>query len=280
MGSPKTSRTRMVTLDSITRRDAAAGFFGEENVPNHAVTMGVASILDARKVYLLALGEHKATITFKANEHAPTEAITASFLQEHEDAVFVLDAAAAAELTAIKRPWEVGPCDWTPSLVRRAVVHLSVAARKGLLMLGDDDFREHQLFDLLREKGPAETIGEEVFHDRLETIKLYPAGKVRPLSTTSPSFPDASSILTTPAPVSDAGPKSVLVFSPHPDDDVISMGGTIIRLVEQGHKVHIAYMTSGNIAVFDHDARRFVDFVDEFVGGFGAPADKAALGTM
>jgi glucosamine-6-phosphate deaminase len=279
-GSPKTSRTRMVTLDSITRRDAAAGFFGEENVPNHAITMGVASILDARKVYLLALGEHKATITFKANENAPTEAITASFLQEHEDAVFVLDSAASAELTAIKRPWEVGPCDWTPSLVRRAVVHLSVAARKGLLMLGDDDFREHQLFDLLREKGPAEKIGEEVFHDRLETIKLYPAGKVRPLSTTSPSFPDASSILTTPAPVSDSGPKSVLVFSPHPDDDVISMGGTIIRLVEQGHKVHIAYMTSGNIAVFDHDARRFVDFVDEFVGGFGAPADKAALGTM
>ena len=279
-GSPKTSRTRMVTLDSITRRDAAAGFFGEENVPNHAITMGVASILDARKVYLLALGEHKATITFRANEHAPTEAITASFLQEHEDAVFVLDSAAAAELTAIKRPWEVGPCDWTPSLVRRAVVHLSVAARKGLLMLGDDDFREHQLFDLLREKGPAEKIGEEVFHDRLETIKLYPAGKVRPLSTTSPSFPDASSILTTPAPAYDSGPKTVLVFSPHPDDDVISMGGTIIRLVEQGHKVHIAYMTSGNIAVFDHDARRFVDFVDEFVGGFGAPADKEALGAM
>ncbi len=279
-GSPKTSRTRMVTLDSITRRDAAAGFFGEENVPNHAITMGVASILDARKVYLLALGEHKATITFRANEHAPTEAITASFLQEHEDAVFVLDSAAAAELTAIKRPWEVGPCDWTPSLVRRAVVHLSIAARKGLLMLGDDDFREHQLFDLLREKGPAEKIGEEVFHDRLETIKLYPAGKVRPLSTTSPSFPDASSIVTTPAPVPDTGPKTVLVFSPHPDDDVISMGGTIIRLVEQGHKVHIAYMTSGNIAVFDHDARRFVDFVDEFVGGFGSPADHAALGAM
>jgi glucosamine-6-phosphate deaminase len=279
-GSPKTSRTRMVTLDSITRRDAAPGFFGEENVPNHAITMGVASILDARKIFLMSFGEHKALITYKAIEQAPTEAITASFLQEHEDATFVLDSAAAAELTAIKRPWEVGPCTWTPQLVRRAVVHLSLAAKKGLQMLSDEDFREHHLFDLLRERGPAEKIGEEVFHDRLETIKLYPAGKVKAGTMTSPSFPDAASIITTPAPLPDTGPKKILVFSPHPDDDVISMGGTIIRLFEQGHKVHIAYMTSGNIAVFDHDARRFVDFVDEFVGGFGDTADKAALRTM
>ena len=285
-GSPKTSRTRMVTLDSITRRDAASGFFGEENVPNLAITMGVASILDARKVFLMAFGEHKAFITYKAIEQPPTEAITASFLQEHEDATFVLDAAAAAELTAIKRPWEVGPCDWTPELVRQAVVHLSLSAKKGLQMLNDDDFREHHLFDLLREKGPAERIGEEVFHDRLNAIRLYPAGRVKAGLSNGDSGMRyesmAESLINTPAPASmnPQSSKTILVFSPHPDDDVISMGGTLIRLVAQGHKVHIAYMTSGNIAVFDHDARRFVDFVDEFVGGFGDTSDKAALRTM
>ncbi len=257
-GSPKSSRTRMVTLDSITRRDAASGFFGEENVPNQALTMGVASILDARKVFLMAFGEHKASIVYKAVELPPKEAITASFLQDHPDAVFVLDAAAAAELTAIKRPWEVGPCVWTDDLVRRAVVQLSLAAGKGLQKLRDDDFREHHLFDLLRERGPAERIGEAVFNDRLAAIEPYPAGP----------------------PAKGGAKQTVLVFSPHPDDDVISMGGTIIRLAEQGHDVHIAYMTSGNIAVFDHDARRFVDFVDEFVGGFGETREKAAVGTM
>lgn len=252
-GSPRNSRTRMITLDSITRRDAAAGFFGEENVPNQAITMGVATILDARKVFLLSFGEHKAPTTYKAAELPPTEAVTASFLQEHADATFVLDQAAAAELTAVKRPWEVGPVDWAPETVRRAVVHLSLSTKKGLQKLNDDDFREYHLYDLLRERGPAERIGEEVFHDRLATIKPSPAGR---------------------------DPKTVLVFSPHPDDDVISMGGTIIRLVEQGHRVHIAYMTSGNIAVFDHDARRFVDFVDEFVGTFGSDADSVAATTL
>jgi glucosamine-6-phosphate deaminase len=252
-GSPHNSRTRSVTLDSITRRDAAPGFFGEENVPAQAITMGVASILDARRIFLMAFGEHKATITFKALEQPPTEAITASFLQDHANATFVLDSAAAAELTAIKRPWEVGPCDWTPETVRRAVVGLSLSVKKGLQKLNDVDFRDHHLYELLREKGPAEKIGEAVFHDRLATIQPYPAG---------------------------TGKKTVLVFSPHPDDDVISMGGTIIRLVEQGHAVHIAYMTSGNIAVFDHDARRFVDFVDEFLSAFGDGGEKSSAGTV
>lgn len=252
-GSPHNSRTRIVTLDSITRRDAAPGFFGEENVPAQAITMGVASILDARRIFLMAFGEHKATITYKALEQPPTEAITASFLQDHANATFILDSAASAELTAIKRPWEVGPCEWTPETVRRAVVGLSLSVKKGLQKLNDEDFREHHLYELLREKGPAEKIGEEVFHDRLATIQLYPAGKDK---------------------------KTILVFSPHPDDDVISMGGTIIRLVEQGHKVHIAYMTSGNIAVFDHDARRFVDFVEEFLSVFGDKAEKSSAGTV
>jgi glucosamine-6-phosphate deaminase len=133
-------------------------------------------------------------------------------------------------------------------------VGLSLSAKKGLQKLNDDDFRDHHLYELLREKGPAERIGEEVFHDRLATIQPYPAGR--------------------------DGKKTVLVFSPHPDDDVISMGGTIIRLVEQGHDVHVAYMTSGNIAVFDHDARRFVDYVDEFLGVFGTSSEQSSAGTI
>ncbi len=255
-GSPRNSRTRMVTLDGITRRDAAPTFFGEENVPAQAITMGVASILDARRTFLMAFGEHKAAVVHKALEQPPTEAISASFLQEHPDATVVLDDAAAAELTAIKRPWEVGLCDWTPELVRKAVVHLSLSVKKGLQMLGDDDFRDHHLFDLLREQGPATRIGEAVFQDRMASITPFPAG---------PAGKE---------------PKTILVFSPHPDDDVISMGGTIIRLVQQGHKVHVAYMTSGNIAVFDHDARRFIDFVEEFVAAFGTSSEQSSAGTI
>ncbi len=280
-GSPRNSRTRMVTLDSITRRDAASGFFGEENVPNQAITMGVASILDARRVFLMAFGEHKSGIVAKAVEQPPTEAISASFLQEHPDATVALDEAAAADLTAIKRPWEVGPCDWTPELVRKAVVGLARTANKGLQKLNDYDFREHHLYELLREKGPAERIGEEVFHDRMATIMPYPAGRVTGASrhgikSSSPSLGSGSSDVTP----GDSGIKTILVFSPHPDDDVISMGGTIIRLIEQGHKVHVAYMTSGNIAVFDHDARRFIDFVDEFLSAFGSAAEQSSAGTI
>ena len=284
-GSPQNSRTRLVTLDSITRRDAADGFFGEKNVPHHALTMGVASILEARRIFLMAFGEHKAGIVYKAVEQAPTEAISASFLQDHKDATFVLDEAAAAELTAIKRPWEVGPCAWTPELVRKAVVTLSLTVKKGLQKLNDDDFRDHHLYELLREKGPAEQIGEAIFHDRMSTIRPYPAGRVEEPTPPTPLPEGRGALSDSPIPSGrGAGgvgsPKTVLVFSPHPDDDVISMGGTIIRLVEQGHKVHIAYMTSGNVAVFDHDARRFVDFVEEFLAAFGNPAEQSSAGTI
>ncbi len=258
-GSPRNSRTRMVILDRVTRRDAAGGFFGEENVPNQAVTMGVASILDARRIFLMGFGEHKAPAVFRAVEQPPSEATSASFLQEHRDATVLLDEAAAAELTAVKRPWMVGPCEWTEELVRKAVVSLSLTVGKGLQKLDGGDFREHHLYDLLRTKGPAERIGETVFRDRLGTITPAPAGVAAA-----------------------GGRKTVLVFSPHPDDDVISMGGTIIRLVEQGHDVRIAYMTSGNIAVFDHDARRFADFADEFAKAFGlaGPAVEQVKGRV
>jgi glucosamine-6-phosphate deaminase len=236
-GSTRQSATRLVTLDPVTRADAGAGFFGEENVPHQALTMGVGTILEARQVVLLAFGEHKAPIVARAVEGEITDSIAASFLQNHPDATFILDQASAGRLTAVRRPWVLGPVKWTPALTRRAVIFLSLAVKKALLKLSDDDFREHSLFELLREHGPVEELGRRVFDEMMATISTHPAG---------------------------TGRKTVLVFSPHPDDDVISMGGTLARLVDQGHDVHVAYMTSGNIAVFDHDAWRFTDFVVEF----------------
>jgi glucosamine-6-phosphate deaminase len=246
-GSTRHSRTRLVTLDPVTRRDAAGGFFGEDNVPHRAVTMGVGTILDARKVVLMAFGEHKASVVRRAIEEPISDAVTASYLQQHPDATFLLDRAAAGELAALARPWTVGPADWTPALVRKAVIWLSLKVEKALLKLSDDDFREHELYELLREHGPAHRLGRRVFDDMMATICTQPGG---------------------------TEPRTALVFSPHPDDDVISMGGTLIRLVEQGHRVHIAYMTSGNIAVFDHDAWRFTDFVVEFNRLFGIDQEQ------
>ena len=237
-GSTRHSRTRMATLDPVTRKDAASGFFGEENVPCQALTMGVGTILEARKVVLLAFGEHKAGIVRRTVEEEMTDAVTASFLQKHPDATMILDQSAAGQLTALRLPWTLGPVQWTQPLIRRAVIWLSLQCGKALLKLSDDDFRDHHLYELLREHGPGEALGRRVFDEMLATICPQPAGP---------------------------GPgKTVLVFSPHPDDDVISMGGTIIRLVQQKHQVHVAYMTSGNIAVFDYDAWRFADFVAEF----------------
>lgn len=236
-GSTRHSRTRLATLDAVTRRDAAQAFFGEENVPLRALTMGVGTIMDARKVILMAYGEHKAPIVAKALEGPVSENVTASFLQEHQDATYILDQAASKSLSAIDRPWAVGPVSWNHTLIRKAVIELSLKTGKGLLKLSDDDFREHELYELLREHGPASVLGLKVFKQLMDTICNEPAGTVK---------------------------KSIVVFSPHPDDDVISMGGTLIRLVEQGHKVFVAYMTSGNIAVFDHDAWRFTDYAAAF----------------
>ena len=236
-GSTRHSRTRLATLDAVTRRDAAQAFFGEENVPLRALTMGVGTIMDARKVILMAYGEHKAPIVAKALEGPVSENVTASFLQEHQDATYILDQAASKSLSAIDRPWAVGPVSWNDTLIRKAVIELSLKTGKGLLKLSDDDFREHELYELLREHGPASVLGLKVFKQLMDTICNEPAGTVK---------------------------NTILVFSPHPDDDVISMGGTLIRLVEQGHKVFVAYMTSGNIAVFDHDAWRFTDYAAAF----------------
>jgi glucosamine-6-phosphate deaminase len=249
-GSDRSSRTRMATLDPVTRLDAASGFFGEENVPFQAITMGVGTILRARKVMLIALGEHKARIVRQAVEEEVTPHVTASFLQAHPQATFLVDHAAAAELTAIKTPWLVGRCEWTPELEKRAVIWLSQQEEKPLSKLEARDFYEHRMHDLLKEHGPPETIRERVFENMQATICTKPAGDER---------------------------RSIVCFSPHPDDDVISMGGTLCRLTDQGHDVHIAYMTSGNIAVFDHDALRHADYVQEYLDMFGLACEESRV---
>ena len=157
-GSRKMSRTRLVTLDSVTRRDAGAGFFGEENVPHRALTMGVGTILEARKIIIMAFGEHKAPIVAKTLENEQTESVTASFLQGHRDTAFLLDEAAGGELTIFRRPWEVSVVHWTPERIRQAVIWLALKVGKALLKLSEEDFREHHLYDLLREHGPAEAL--------------------------------------------------------------------------------------------------------------------------
>ena len=248
-GSARNSLTRLVNLDPVTRRDAASGFFGEDNVPHHAITMGVGSILSARKIIIMALGEHKASVVKKAAELEVTDDVSASFLQTHTNSVFVVDSAAAAELTAVKTPWIVGNIEWTPVLEKKAVIWLSREVGKPLLKLEEEDFLHNHLHQMLHKYGSVAQIRESVFDSLLEGICTKPAG---------------------------IEPQRVIVFSPHPDDDVISMGGTLITLADQGHEVYIAYMTSGNIAVFDHDALRHIDFVYEFHKLFHAD-DRAVL---
>jgi len=246
-GSSRSSQTRVVTLDPQTRSDAASSFFGEENVPLQAVTMGVETILAAKKIIIMALGEHKAPVVRQAVEGDVSEEVTASFLQHHPHAVFVVDEAAAGLLTAVETPWQVGRVNWTPKLEKRAVIWLAQRIDKPLQKLCRTDFMEHRLHDLLREKGPIEAVRQRVFDSLLQGICTKPAGEVR---------------------------QTVLVFSPHPDDDVISMGGTLIRLADQGHDVHIAYQTSGNLAVHDHDALRHIDFVRQINTIFGLETDR------
>ena len=230
------SRTRLVTLDLLTRKDAAADFFGEENVPTQALTMGIGTILEARKILLMAFGEHKAPIVCDAAEGPLTDRVPAGFLREHADASFLLDTAAADELTGVATPWVLGNVEWSDALIKRAVLWLCQQAGKALLKLDGSDFRQHDLHQLLRHHGPASKLAHRVFKWMMDTIEYHPAGRE---------------------------PGRVLCFSPHPDDDVISMGGTLIRLADDGHKVHVAYMTSGNIAVFDHDAQRVADLLTE-----------------
>ena len=247
-GSGTDSQTRMITLDGMTRIDSASHFFGVENVPRRAITMGVSTILQARKIFLLAFGEGKSSIIARTIEGELAPSVPATSLQEHADAELILDRAAAAQLTAIQSPWLVGKVIWDDTMVRRAVIDLSQSLQKPVLMLVDGDYNENGLQDLLAEHGSAYEINLRVFRHLQSTITGWPAGK-----------PDQPGVVF---------PKRIILFSPHPDDDVISMGGTLTRLAGQGHEVHVAYQTSGNIAVFDGDAIRFAKFAHEFCKEF------------
>ncbi|MEM7624692.1 MAG: glucosamine-6-phosphate deaminase [Planctomycetota bacterium] len=249
-GSSRESRTRSIWLDRLTRLDAASDFFGIENVPQRAITMGVGTILAAKRLVMMGFGEGKAPILAKAIEGEVTPVVSASFLQDHPNACVYIDEAASAEMTRSKSPWLLGPVDWTPTLIRKAVIWLAQRIDKPILKLTDEDYNEHGLQELIAEHGPGYDINVGAFKSMQNTITGWPGGKSAEKSRRA----------------EDSGPfpKRVLIFSPHPDDDVISMGGTLIRLVDQGHEVHVAYQVSGNIAVFDEDAIRFADFAAEF----------------
>ena len=254
-GSTIDSKTRLITLDRLTMLDAASGFFGIENVPRRAITMGVGTILQAKKIYMMAWGEGKANIVRETIEGAINTSIPATFLQQHNQTEVILDTAAAAELTRIKIPWLAGPIKWNNFLIKKAVIWLSLKLAKPILKLTEEDYREFGMNDILVEIGTAYNVNIRVFNQIQHTITGWPGGKPNADDTYRPER-------KTPF------PKKALIFSPHPDDDVISMGGTFIRLVDQGHKVHVAYQTSGNIAVFDDDAVRFADFVSDYHDAF------------
>jgi glucosamine-6-phosphate deaminase len=257
-GSGEDSRTRLIWLDDVTRIDAASDFFGIEHVPSRAITMGVGSILDARRVILMAFGESKSRMVARSLEEPVTAAVAASFLQRHPNATFFLDEAAAAGLTRFKTPWLVGDCDWTPRLIRTAVTWLATTLDKPILKLTDADYNNNHLQDLIAGHGPAYDINVSVFRVMQNTITGWPGGKPREADRPSRLIDKGADVF----------PKRCLIFSPHPDDDVISMGGTLIRLVDQGHDVHVAYQVSGSIAVFDEDALRFADFASDFAQMF------------
>lgn len=254
-GSTIDSKTRLITLDRLTMLDAASGFFGIENVPRRAITMGVGTILQAKKIYMMAWGEGKANIVRETIEGAMNTSIPATFLQQHKQTEVILDTAAAAELTRIKTPWLASPIKWNNFLIKKAVIWLSLKLAKPILKLTEEDYREFGMNDILVEIGTAYNVNIRVFNQIQHTITGWPGGKPNADDTYRPER-------KTPF------PKKALIFSPHPDDDVISMGGTFIRLVDQGHKVHVAYQTSGNIAVFDDDALRFADFVSDYHDAF------------
>ncbi|MFT4665104.1 MAG: glucosamine-6-phosphate deaminase [Gammaproteobacteria bacterium] len=250
-GSWEDSYTRLVRLDPVTRKDALGDFVIEEDVPHRAITMGIGSIMKARTIYLMAWGQHKASVVQKAIEGPITPIIPATFLQKHPNVKVLVDTGAAEELTRIKTPWLIGMCNWNTDLISRAVIWLSQKVNKPILKLTDLDYNENNLSGLIIERSSAYSINIEVFNRIQRTISGWPGGKPKEDDKYRPER-------AAPA------KKRVIIFSPHPDDDVISMGGTFQRLVEQGHEVHVAYQTSGNIAVHDHDLSRFLEFVEEF----------------
>jgi glucosamine-6-phosphate deaminase len=260
-GSSIYSRTRLVNLQNTTRIANTYEFENISKVPRLAITMGIGNILKAKRIILMGWGQ-KAAIIARAVEGDVTEQIPASILQQHEDCTFVIDEAAATELTRIKSPWLTGDCEWTPQMIKRAVVHMALKVNKSVLSLTSNDYLENGLSDLLVEKGDAYEINLQVYYMLRDSITGWPAGKP---GAHIPAHPERS----------EPHPKRCVIFSPHPDDDIISMGGTFMRLHDQGHEVHVAYQTSGNIAVTDEFVTRFLDFAVGFEAMFGIDNHKS-----
>ncbi len=250
-GAALNSGTRLITLDNKTRVDAASHFYSKDNVPRKALTMGIGTILNAKQIILMAWGLGKAAIIQRTIEGEMTGQIPATFLQKHDKVQFVIDDTASSELTRFKTPWLVKICKWDNQLRRRAVVWLCQKVNKPILKLTDEDYNENGMSDLISQEGFAYNINIQIFNELQHTITGWPGGKPNADDTYRPERANPF-------------PKRSIIFSPHPDDDVISMGGTFLRLVDQGHEVHVAYQTSGNIAVFDDDALRFLEFAYEF----------------
>ncbi len=247
-GSHNKSVTRLVSLDNVTRLDAAKDFLSLQRVPRRAITMGISTIMGAKQIYILAWGDRKAHVVKKMVEGDIDNRIPATFLQEHDQVHVILDKPAAAMLSRIKTPWLTGFPEWTEALRKNAVVWLSLKLDKPILKLTDKDYNNNGLGDLVADQGPSYDINIKVFNELQHTITGWPGGKPHADDSQRPERAEPAK-------------KNVIVFSPHPDDDVISMGGSLMRLVDQGHNVHVAYQTSGNIGVFDEDALRFLDFV-------------------
>ena len=249
-GSTAASVTRLILIDSVSRAEAARNL-GVDKLPPCSITMGVNTIMEARKVYLLAWGEEKADIIKSAVEDKISDTLPASYLQMHQNATVYVDLPTAAHLTRIQRPWLVTNCEWNDKLIRSAIVWLCMLTKKPILKLTNKDYNENGLSELLALYGSAYNVNIKIFNDLQHTITGWPGGKPNADDTYRPERAKPF-------------PKRVVVFSPHPDDDVISMGGTLRRLVQQGHEVHVAYETSGNIAVGDEEVVRFMHFINGF----------------
>ncbi len=260
-GSSMLSKTRLVNLENSTRLANSYEFENISKVPRLAVTMGISTILKAKRIVLMAWG-NKASIVAKSVEHNITETVPASILQQHNHCLFVVDELASAELTRIKSPWLTGDCVWTNAMIKRAVVYLALKLEKSVLSLTTADYTENGLSDLLVEKGEAYEINLQVFYMLRDSLTGWPGGKP---NAVIPAHPERS----------DPYPKKCVIFSPHPDDDIISMGGTFMRLHDQGHEVHVAYQTSGNIAVTDEFVTRYIDFAVGFEELFGMDNSKS-----
>ncbi|MXV50947.1 glucosamine-6-phosphate deaminase [Pedobacter sp. HMF7647] len=260
-GSAPNSGTRLVTLDDLTRRDASRDFGGKENVPTKAITMGIGTIFKAREIILMAWNKKKAPIIKKAVEGEISGDVPATYLQLSEHVEFVLDQDAASDLTRFDTPWLVKDCVWDLPLTKKAVIWLSKTLDKPVLKLTDEDYNNNGMAQLVVEKGSAYTINIDIFNKLQHTITGWPGGKPNADDSERPER-------ALPA------KKRAIVFSPHPDDDVISMGGTFIRLVDQGHDVHVAYQTSGNTAVWDDDVLRYVEFAIDFNQSMGEDNSK------